>query len=881
MFEFAKSFYRVATVVWVDFARRRAGVVALLALAATVVIGWYAANTLTFNTDTGDMLSRDLEYRRQSRALSDAFPQFSDNVLIVVEGATPDLADDAAAALAKRLRARPELFGEVFDPAGDPFFRRNGLLFLEVDELSELADRLAEAQPFLGTLWRDRSLRGLFEMLELAIEETLDSQDAPPFDLADVMTSIAEVAEAEKAGRFAVLSWQEMMRGEDADASEWRRYIVIQPALDFSSLQPASRPIAALRQIVDKLGLDQEHGISVRLTGAAALDHDELKSVEEGMGLAGIMSLTLVLALLFIGLGSLRLTASVFAALIMGLVWTAGFAAAAIGELNLISVAFAVLFIGLSVDFGIHFGLRYQESIDRGADNERALANTATGVGGALMLCAVAAAISFFAFLPTDYRGLAELGLIAGVGMFVALFANLTILPALLTLWPITRKPRRPETAFAPDLRPALLRHGAVVSSAAFVVGLAALVFVPAARFDFDPLHLKDPEKESVATLFDIMEDGPGNPYVVTVLAPSLEAGVELAKRLEALAPVDRVETLASYVPRDQEEKLAIIQEMGFFLAPSLGMAPRTDAADDGERRKALADIRPDLRRFAAKAGREEARRAASRLDAALGALLEGPDAAAALRGLERRLLVTLPRRLELLRQSLEAEPFDAADLPKAVREREVAADGRARVKVYPKVANPRREELKEFVDAVRSVAPHATGAPVVILESGTVVVRAFRDAGFIAVSVLGLVLAVLLGRGRDIALVFAPLLLAAVLTVAATVLLDLPFNYANVIVLPLLFGLGVANGIHFVLRERGQADVGRVMQTSTPRAVVFSALTTIGSFGSLAVSGHVGTSSMGILLTVAIAINLACTLLVLPALMAFWGKRSRRGAPL
>jgi len=239
----------------------------------------------------------------------------------------------------------------------------------------------------------------------------------------------------------------------------------------------------------------------------------------------------------------------------------------------------------------------------------------------------------------------------------------------------------------------------------------------------------------------------------------------------------------------------------------------------------------------------------------------------------------TLPNRLDVLRQSLGAAPLMLGGLPSGLRERHLAADGRAKITVYPTVGNPNREQLKRFVEAVRSVAPRATGSPVVIFESGTIVVAAFRDAALIALGAIVLILAVLLRRVRDVVLVFAPLALAALLTVAASVLFDLPFNYANVIVLPLLFGLGVANGIHLVLRERSEVGLGAVMETSTPRAVTFSALTTIGSFGSMALSGHSGTSSMGLLLTIAIAFNLMCTLGVLPALMAVWRPIRRESA--
>jgi predicted RND superfamily exporter protein len=210
--------------------------------------------------------------------------------------------------------------------------------------------------------------------------------------------------------------------------------------------------------------------------------------------------------------------------------------------------------------------------------------------------------------------------------------------------------------------------------------------------------------------------------------------------------------------------------------------------------------------------------------------------------------------------------------LPEALRGRVEAADGQTLVEVYPAENLRDHAALRRFVAEVRSVAPRASGTPVIILEAGRTVTRAFLEAAAISVVAIGLLIALLLRRLREVFLVFAPLTLAALLTVAASVLLQLPFNFANVIVLPLLFGLGVASAVHLVMRARHR-DAGRpLFRTSTPRAVVFSALTTIGSFASLGFSGHPGTASMGVLLTVAISLTLACTLVVLPALMAALG---------
>jgi len=311
---------------------------------------------------------------------------------------------------------------------------------------------------------------------------------------------------------------------------------------------------------------------------------------------------------------------------------------------------------------------------------------------------------------------------------------------------------------------------------------------------------------------------------------------------------------------------------MALFLSPALMPGNRLAAPTPAENRVALTEIRDRLRALAAGTKDQGLRRDAEEMASAIDSLggVDAPDTVIA--DMQRRLLSALPQRLEYLRQSLMAEPVTIASLPKDLREREIAPDGRTRLEVYPRENLTDRHALRRFVDAVRTVAPNATGGPIIILEAGDAVVAAFRDAGIIAVSCIAVLLFVVLRNVRDVLFVFAPLILATLLTVVFSVLLKLPFNFANVIVLPLLFGLGVANGIHMVLRDRHEAGGSEVFDTSTPRAVVFSALTTIGSFGSIALSSHPGTASMGILLTVAITLTLICTLVLLPALMAAWG---------
>jgi len=860
--------YRHVLVWWTEQIVRLAPVVVLLSVLLTAAAATYLAQNIRIDTSTTDMLSPDLPFRQYDREMDAAFPQFSDSILVVVEGTTPDQADRAALKLADRMRRQPQLYGEVYDLAGDDFFRKHGLLYLDTEELYDLSDRLAEAQPFLAALWRDPSLRGLFKMLGRAVDYRDDERAGPPIAIAGVLEAVAGVAEVQNTGAYSELSWRQMMGNEDDGPNANRRFILVQPKLDFGSLSPADDVMDAIRALVFDEEITPDNGLRVRLTGSAALEQEELESVEKGMGLAGLVSLTLVTVLLVVGLKSVRLVLATVSTLLMGLVWTAAFAILVLDRLNLISVAFAVLFIGLSVDFGIHYGLRYLEGLANGT--RQALVNASRDVGGALTLTAVSAAIAFYSFLPTDYLGLAELGVIAGTGMFIALFANLSVLPALLTLAPVTTRSSRLEEPSVRGLNQAVRNRYRPVIGVFAILTLAGAVLAPRVDFDFDPLNLKNRETESMSTLVDLMADPRTSPYSIDILAADLDTARTLATRLERLDGVDHAETVADYVPADQDEKLEIISTMALFLGPALATTDTDPAPTAPERAEALEKFRAHLQILRSKAIDDRERKAADRLVQALGDLAGGGDEKLA--ELERRLTRALRPQLAILKRSLDAEIVTLEDLPEDLRQRQIASDGRARIEVFPKEDVRDREQLEKFVEDVRAVAPKAIGSPVIILEAGAAVLQSFFQAGGIAFVVIAIMLIIVLGRLRDVFLVFAPLIVAGLLSLGAVVLSGLAFNFANVIVLPLLFGLGVAGSIHLVIRERRCGGGGRGFATSTPRAVVFSALTTIGSFGSIALSSHPGTSSMGILLTIVIALTLPCTLVFLPALMTMIG---------
>ncbi len=844
----------------VEFAHRYAVAIVLTMLALTVGAGWYAAGHLAIDTDVEKMLPRNTPWRQQEIALDRAFPQNADLLAIVIDGAIPGLADQAAAELTARLRAEPALFRFVRRPDGGAFFDRNGLLYMSAHQLQSVSQQLVTAQPVIGSLAQDPSLRGLFGALTLFLKGVAHG-DVAPRQLDPTLTTLARAVENVIAGRNSPLSWGEILTGAKPHKRQLRQFVLAKPVLDYHSLEPGLQATAEIRRIAAALKLTPANGVRVRITGPIALNDEQFATLRQGAVRSTVLSIVAVCALLFAALRSVRLVAAILATLASGAVLTAAFAAATVGSLNLISVAFGVLFVGLAVDFAIQFSVRYRDQRHRLGGLDAALAGAAATIGPSLVLAAGATAIGFLSFVPTAYVGVRELGWIAGIGMVIAIILNFVLLPALLTVLRPRAEPEPIGFRRAAPLDRFLLHRRGRVRLLAALVAAAGLALLPRVSFDFNPLDLQNPHNQSVSTILDLIKDPDTSPYTAEILAPSLPAAENLAARLAQLPEVARVVTAASYVPDDQKAKLGIIGDLTLLLGPTLTPAATLPPPTDAEVLKAMADCRAALLAVAAPVGPQSP---AARLARALQAAIErGPDIVAPLR---HSLLAGLQPQLKKLATLIQAQPVTLASLPPQLRDDWITPDGRARVEVFPRGNTRDNGVLERFVAAVRTVAPDATGSPVTIQESGRLISHAFFQAGITAVVAITLLLAVILRSLRDVAMVIAPLLLAAILTLATTVLVGMPLNYANIIALPLLLGIGVAFDIYFVMNWR--RGLSEHLQSSTARAVVFSAFTTMTAFGSLALSNDPGTSDMGQLLSISLAATLLCTLVVLPALL-------------
>jgi hopanoid biosynthesis associated RND transporter like protein HpnN len=840
----------------VAWAIGHAKLVVALALALTVAAVLYTAHTLTMDTDTQRMINNKLPWKQQMAQINAAFPQNVGLLVVMIDSKNPDTAETAAAALFAKMQERTDLFATVRRADGGHFFDQYGMMLLPTEELKQTADSVIRAQAFLGTLSADPSLRGLFDVLSLAMEGV--ARQATDFaSLERPLSLISESLSSALTGSEEPLCWRcLMMVDRPVDQRELRKLILAQPKRDFQALQPGAKATAAVRRMVSDLNLAPE-GVTVRLTGQVPLNDEEFGTVAEGMGLALFLSIVLVLGLLFAALRSIKLIVASFVTLIVGLIWTFGFTAIAIGSLNLVSIAFAVMFIGLSIDFGIQFGVRYgQERYI--ADDGTALPRTGRFMARPLTLAAIAIAAGFLSFLPTDYKGVSELGLIAAAGMAITLVLNVTLLPALLKLFPPASQPVDMGFAWAKPIDEFLLRRRWLVIGIWAALGVAGVFAALALRFDFNPLHLKDPKAESVASMVDLMKDPLRTPYNIEILAPDIAAARALAEKLGQLPEVKMVLTANSFVPKDQEAKLAIIQDlndlMGLSLDPIDVKAPPT-----------AEEVRASLRKTAAKlreavASSDVAQQLARLLDQAA----DSDDAF--LQRLDRVLLSTLKPRLEALKTALTAKALTVETLPPEIRNDWIAADGQARLLVIPAGDSNDNAVLARFITAVRTIAPEANGSAVQIYEGGRAVTRAFEIATLLALASMAVLLFVILRRLTDVLMVLVPLAAAALATAIVCWLIGLQLNFANIIALPLLLGIGVAFNIYFVVNWRN--GISDPLQTSTARAVLFSALTTGSSFASLAVSGHLGTASMGIVLLTGITMTLLSIFILMPALL-------------
>jgi hopanoid biosynthesis associated RND transporter like protein HpnN len=833
----------------------------VIALALAIGAGAYTARNFSINTDINTLISPDLDWRKRDNQFEKAFDR-ERTILAVVEAPTPELTSSAAKALERKLAGDTQHFESVQPLGSGEFFDKNGLLFLPVDEVGKLTGQFASAAPLIEIMAGDPSIRGLTGALETGLagvkrgQIKLDSTERP-FNL------IAQTVENVLNKGNATFSWRELVSDKPLADSDRRAFIEFKPILDFNALEPGKAATDAIRQAATDLNFAGEYNARVRLTGPVPIANEEFATVQDGAIVNGIGTVLVVLVILWMALHSSKIIFAVFLNLFIGLSITTAVGLMMVGSLNLLSVAFAVLFVGLGVDFGIQFSVRYRSERFKNDDLPLALEKAAERSAVPLSLAAMATAAGFLCFLPTDYKGISELGKIAGAGMLVAFLTSITVLPALLKMLNPPGEGEPVGYAFLAPVDHFLEKHRVVIIVGTLLVAVAGLPLLYFMKFDFNPINLRNSKVESIATFLDLRKDPNTGANAINVMTNSEADAKKIEAKLEKVPEVLRVMSLDSFVPEDQPAKLKLIAQGAKILNPALNPDSVDAAPSDAENVEALKGSVESLRKTAGDAKGPGAV-ASRRLADALAKLAESNQAT---RDKAQAVFVTpLKIVLEQLKSLLQAQPVSLKTLPADLVAGWKTKDGLMRVEALPRGDPNDNDTLRKFANAVLSAEPNAIGGPVSILKSGDTVVKAFVHAGIWALIVISLLLWLALRRVTDVLLTLVPLLVAGAVTMEICVLIGLPLNFANIVAWPLMLGIGVAFKIYYVTAWRSGRT--NLLQTSLTRAIFFSALTTATAFGSLWLSSHPGTASMGKLLALSLVTTLAAVLLFQPALM-------------
>jgi hopanoid biosynthesis associated RND transporter like protein HpnN len=833
----------------------------VLSLLLAVGAGFYTVRNFSINTDINTLISPDLDWRKRDNRFGEAFDR-DRLILAVVEAPTPELAGSAAKALAEKLKGDKKNFEAVTPLGSGEFFEKNGLLFLPVEEVGQVAAQLGSAAPLIEIMAGDPSIRGLTGALETGLagikrgQAKLENAERP-------FNQIAGTVEDVLKKRNATFSWRELVSDKPLTDADKRAFIEIKPIVDYQALEPGKDATDAIRQAAKDLNFAGAYGAQVRLTGPIPMANEEYATVQDGAIRNGIGTVVIVLIILWLALHSAKIIFAVFVNLFVGLSITTAVGLMMVGSLNLLSIAFAVLFVGLGVDFGIQFSVRYRSERFKNDNLAEALAEAARRVAVPLSLAAMATAAGFLCFLPTDYKGISELGKIAGAGMLVAFLTSITTLPALLDLLNPPGEKEPVGYAFLAPVDEFLEKHRVVIIVGTILIAVAGLPLLYFMKFDFNPINLRNKNAESIATFLDLRKDPNTGANAINVMTNSEADARKIEAKLEKVPEVLRVMSLDSFVPDNQPAKLKLIAQAAKVVGPALNPDQVDAAPSDQENVDSLKSSVESLRKAAGDAKHTGAV-AARRLADDLQKLAESDSAT---RDKAQNVFV-VPLKIVLgeLKNTLQAQTVSLDTLPPELVSGWKTKEGLMRVEALPKGDPNDNDNLRKFADAVLLAEPNAIGGPVSILKSGDTVVKAFVHAGIWALLVISFLLWLALRRITDVLLTLVPLLVAGAVTLEICVLIGLPLNFANIVALPLLLGVGVAFKIYYVTAWRSGRT--NLLQTSLTRAIFFSALTTATAFGSLWLSSHPGTASMGKLLALSLVTTLAAVLLFQPALM-------------
>jgi hopanoid biosynthesis associated RND transporter like protein HpnN len=878
---------------------RRPGATVALSLSLALGAGLYTLWTLDFVTSAVRLLPQRARYVVLLTQYLQDFAEL-DDIVVAVEAPNPDQAKRYADRLVETLR-RDGVTSRITYRIDPGFFDRRGLLYLPIDDLARLRDRLFDYEHFIAGYAAHPTLVRLLEGLNQQFANAmalgfldLGLSGHGEADLRFVDVVLDQILARLEGSTPYVSPWNagfSLGRADDPDAryffSPDKRllFLFVAERVDEGDFASNRDLIVSIRRAISTLAPEHPR-VRAGVTGGPAIADDEMATAVRDSALATALAAALILAVLLFAYRRLGTPLLMLATLGVSLFWALGIITLCIGHLSVFSVMFLSLVIGIGIDYGIYFLYRCQEERALGGPVAQALERTADRTGPGMLLGAFTAAGTFFVLMLTDFQGIREFGFVSGVAVLMAFLSMLTLFPALLALErrrPPRRTPRRPMGGPADSgwlLRVAAWRKAVLtVASALTVAGVWGILGV---TFDHNMLRLQAKGVESVTWEQRILASAGRSGFAALTSADSVEELRRKHDAFERLPSVSEVESVLLLVPDEQPEKIRIIRQLAPLVAavrtatppahapialqsPLLVLRRRLGIALDGLGDDA--EARASVQRV-----RDKVDRAVARLDRA------GHDELESLRRLQGELAGDFSAALERFQQSLDPPLVRAGEAPPELRERYVGRSGRYLLRLLPAVNIWQEAGARRFIEDLRSVDPDVTGPAVTNFEATHLIERGYFEGTAYALVLVAVVSLAILRTARGAALALAPVVLGVLWTLGGMRLLGLEFNLANVWALPLILGTAAEYGLNIYVRYReGVDDGGPRFPRTVVAGVTLSWLTTVAGFGSLMVARHHGIFTLGLLLSIGATASVVAALFVLPVLLGPFGHRCAR----
>jgi len=885
---------------------RRPLVTVLVSLALAAVAVGYTVRTITFVTSSLRLLPQNERYVVLLKEYQRDFGELND-IVVVVEAPNPDVSKAYAARLVQALGPAGVSASRVTYRVDRSYFDQRGLLFLPVEDLTQLRDRLFDYQEFIESYAAHPTLPQLLDGLNQQIANAtalgffdVGLRTGGQTDLRFLESTIDQIS-ARLDGKSTYTSpWQSAFsvgRLDDPDAGYYfssdRRYLFlfVKQRREEGNFAESRGTIEAIRQTVRRLA-PEFPGVSAGVTGGPAISNDEMVTAFDDSKVATVLAFSFTMLLLVGAFRRVVKPVLMVATLVVSLAWSMGIITLVIGHLSIFSVMFISIVVGIGIDYGIYLLYRYREEIERGLAPADALRRTAERAGPGMLLGALTATGAFFVLMLTDFQGIREFGFVAGAAIFMAFVSMITLFPALLALVDGGR-----ETA------PAAPAEGAAITRAvwleritayrktilALTIGLTAITFWSATRvgFDYNMLKLQAKGVESVAWEERILANAGRSGFTALATASSLDELRKKQAAFAALPTVAKVESVLMLVPDRQPEKVTLIRQFAPLVAPV--QVKKATPLDPAALRAPLETLRRRLQLVASE-GSDKARREVQPVLDKLGALIEelgrpeSRQAGPALEQLQAQVASDFADKLTSFQKSLNPRLVEPGDAPAELRHRYIGSSGRYLLRLHPAVDIWEQAGAERFVTDLRRVDPEVTGPPITSYEAIRFIRHGYFQGTLYAFLLVIVVTAAILRTALGTALALAPLALGVLWTLGFMHLFGLDFNLANVWALPLIIGTAAEFGLNIFVRfQEGRDTGGPTLAQSTVMAVFLNGLTTMAGFASLMVAHHHGIFGLGLLLTVGMCASLFASIVVLPVLLGMFYRPAapRGGDPL